>query len=306
MLSCCIGALVAAPVYGQNTVTVNAVGPGLAKAGERVVFEFMISADPEFLLRGYIITPPCALDPQDGATGTVDGPLVDMDTARSDSVMCGAPCNCICAGWPIIEQRDCDPFEPFVGYSLIFASDSPLVGVGPAYMAEVKYTVSADATGSFDFEFVDPETPDNEPADTSLRDKSSDPVFADWIGTTVVIVDCLVAGDCDDGEGCTLDTCDSENVCVNEFQVEVYADICEPFDPPSAPQPNLEDILCLLDDFGDGSAVDGCECNGFRNTTDLHPCPEDGGGDGSIGMDDILIMLDAFAGLSPCDDPCPG
>ena len=108
-------------------------------------------------------------------------------------------------------------------------------------------------------------------------------------------------GDCDDGEDCTLDTCDTQNVCVNEFQVQVYGDICLAYDP----QPNLDDILCVLDDFADGPSVEGCSCNGFRNTTDLHPCPENGGGDGSIDMDDILKMLDSFAGNPACDDPCP-
>ena len=53
----------------------------------------------------------------------------------------------------------------------------------------------------------------------------------------------------------------------------------------------------------------GIGCQGVggpeQGTTDLHPCREDGGGDGSIGLDDILVMLDAFAGQEPCDDPCP-
>ncbi len=101
-----------------------------------------------------------------------------------------------------------------------------------------------------------------------------------------------------------MDRADGDG-CVHEFEVQVYADICLPYDPPNGPQPNIDDILCVLDDFADGDAVDGCTCDGFRNTTDLHPCPEDGGGDGSIGLDDILKMLDAFAGQSPCDDPCP-
>ena len=30
-----------------------------------------------------------------------------------------------------------------------------------------------------------------------------------------------------------------------------------------------------------------------------------GGGYTLIGLDDILKMLDAFSGQSPCDDPCP-
>ena len=94
-------------------------------------------------------------------------------------------------------------------------------------------------------------------------------------------------------------------------QVQVYADICLPYDPPDASQPDLDDILCELDDFADGGAVSGCPigCGGGggpeQGTTDIHPCLEDGGGDRQIILDDILNMLDAFAGLSPCADPCP-
>ena len=92
---------------------------------------------------------------------------------------------------------------------------------------------------------------------------------------------------------------------MHTYQQQLFADICESYCPPDCPQPNLDDILCILDDFADGPAVDGCECDGLRNTTDLHPCPKDGGGDGLIGLDDILKMLDAFGGLQPCQDPCP-
>ena len=138
---------------------------------------------------------------------------------------------------------------------------------------------------------------------------SSPAIFTNNVGSSFTVNTvpnaCCENSDCDDGDDCTIDTCASENGCGNEFHLQVYGDICEPFDPPSAPQPNLDDILCELDDFIDGPAVDGCACSGFRKSTDLHPCPEDGGGDGSITMDDILKMLDAFAGQSPCDDPCP-
>ena len=112
--------------------------------------------------------------------------------------------------------------------------------------------------------------------------------------------------DCEDANACTDDSCDPATGCIHEYQIEVFADICLPYFPDECPQPSLDDIACLLDDFADGSAVDGCGCNGFRMTTDIHPCPKDGGGDSFIGIDDILVMLDAFAGLSPCDDPCPG
>ena len=95
---------------------------------------------------------------------------------------------------------------------------------------------------------------------------------------------CTDDDECDDGEECTNDSCDAASPdaggdgCVHEFQMQAFADICLPYDPPNSPQPNLDDILCLLDDLADGPAVDGCGCNGLRNTTDLHPCPEDGGG----------------------------
>lgn len=87
-----------------------------------------------------------------------------------------------------------------------------------------------------------------------------------------------------------------ENLCVEHL----FADIVPVFCPPSCPQPNLDDILCELDDFNDDGEVTGCGTNWF--STDLHPCPPPG--NGVIDIDDVNAMLDAFAGTSTCPPPC--
>ena len=78
-------------------MTVNAVGPGIAMAGETETFEFFITTagDSDFRMRGYVIVPPCALALQDGATGSVGGAAVSLNSGRSDWVMCGVGCNCV-------------------------------------------------------------------------------------------------------------------------------------------------------------------------------------------------------------------
>ncbi len=110
---------------------------------------------------------------------------------------------------------------------------------------------------------------------------------------------------CDDGDDCTVDTCAQGNPeaegdgCVHEYRVVLFADIAPGFCPPTCPQPDVDDIMCLLDDFRDGPAVDGCESSVY--STDLAPC----GGDGLLDLDDILAVLDAFAQVYACPHPCP-
>ena len=69
----------------------------------------------------------------------------------------------------------------------------------------------------------------------------------------------------------------------------------------TCPQPDGDDILCLLDDFGDGPTPNGCPAGGPGDYADIAPC----GGNEVLDVNDILNMLDAFAGLQPCPDPCP-
>ncbi len=89
--------------------------------------------------------------------------------------------------------------------------------------------------------------------------------------------------------------------CVHEYQQQLFADIVASFCPPTCPQPDLDDISCLLDDFSDGPTVDGCGTNDPPESTDLAPC----GGDEVLDLDDILAVLDAFAQIYACPHPCP-
>ena len=103
----------------------------------------------------------------------------------------------------------------------------------------------------------------------------------------------------DDGNVCTDDVCDGTGACIGTYQVRLFGDIVPSFCPPICPQPDVDDITCLLDDFGDGPSVDGCD--GSVSSTDLAPC----GGDGTLDLDDILAILDAFAQIYACPHPCP-
>lgn len=60
---------------------------------------------------------------------------------------------------------------------------------------------------------------------------------------------------------------------------------------------DVDDLLCMLDDFTD---PDACLGNG-----DLIAAGGDCGGDGLIDVDDLLAELDAFAGIYSCPHPCP-
>ncbi len=112
-----------------------------------------------------------------------------------------------------------------------------------------------------------------------------------------VCMDCVTDSGCDDGDDCTIDTCDAQMNCIHEYDVRLFADLVPPFCPPSCPQPDLDDIMCILDDFADGPTPGICA----DGASDLAPC----GGDGSIDLDDILYMLDAFAQVHACPHPCP-
>ena len=149
-------------------------------------------------------------------------------------------------------------------------------------MAETSYTISGDASGGFNFEFVDPETPDGG-SGSALRDHNNATVFADWIGTKLLIVDCVEDGDCDDGIACTGDSC-VDNVCVNapddgacDDGNGCTDDVCNP--ASGCENTNVSDGTAC-DDGGDtdcdnpDSCLAGvCEDN---NEPDGTACPDDG------------------------------
>ena len=104
---------------------------------------------------------------------------------------------------------------------------------------------------------------------------------------------------CDDGEECTTNDRCTGGVCGGTYQGQLFGDIKDSFCPPICPQPDLDDINCVVDDFADGPGVDGCA--GGVHSTDLAPC----GGNGTLDLDDILVMLDAFSQIFACPHPCP-
>jgi len=96
---------------------------------------------------------------------------------------------------------------------------------------------------------------------------------------------CLTATDCQ-SPACAVDNACNQVACTSG--VCVYTSVEYGNVDGSANQtPDLDDILCVLDGFGDEGACP----NG-----DLSPCA----GDGGIDLDDILGVLDAFGGADPC------
>ncbi len=142
-----------------------------------------------------------------------------------------------------------------------------------------------------------------------VADTMSNANFTVEVGIVPILASggCVTTTDCDDQDDCTIDTCapgspDAEgDGCVHEYQVRLFADIVPSYCPPVCAQPDLDDIQCVLGDFGDGPSVDGCEGIEPPRSTDLAPC----GGNGVLDLDDILTVLDAFAQIFPCPHPCP-
>jgi len=100
----------------------------------------------------------------------------------------------------------------------------------------------------------------------------------------------------DDGLFCNgTDTCaggscivDSGDPCPGGSCNEI-TDACLYGDVTGDGVVDLNDILCVLDDFGNPNACTG--------DGDIFPC---GGGDGTIDLNDILAILDAFGGNFAC------
>jgi len=77
-------------------------------------------------------------------------------------------------------------------------------------------------------------------------------------------------------------------------QCQRYGDLVPPGPPAGNCVVDLDDILCVLDDFGG-------LCEGVDGIADIAPC----GGNAVIDLDDILAVLDAFGGNYACPHPCP-
>jgi hypothetical protein len=214
-----------------------------------------------------------------------------VDTSRTDCVFYGLP--------SVFTGNDCENLR----LTALWLDGGVDVGSTPAYLGTFILEVSADA--AVDSTFLISTVPDPY---SFLRMSNNDPIpFLTQACILTITEGCVEDGECDDGDDCTEDTCDPSNPesgsdgCVHDYQQRLFADIVPLFCPPGCPQPDLNDIICVLNDFGDGSAVNGCGSNDPSESTDLAPC----GGDGVIDVDDILYMLDAFGQLFDCPHPCP-
>ena len=81
---------------------------------------------------------------------------------------------------------------------------------------------------------------------------------------------------------------------------ELFGDVTEPYAyETEAPQPDLDDIICVLSAFaagGDWVTV----CPRADLLTDMGNCTQNG----TVDLDDILAELGAFGGSSACSPPC--
>ena len=120
---------------------------------------------------------------------------------------------------------------------------------------------------------------------------------------------CGLDAECDDAEPCTADACLPGDPgadpfgCVNEYRALLYGDIAPIFgwEDDAPPQPDLDDILCLIDGFGAGPDWATLCAAGDLWDTVSNAC----GVDGEINLDDIIKVLDAFGGNPACPAPCP-
>lgn len=92
---------------------------------------------------------------------------------------------------------------------------------------------------------------------------------------------CIASVECDDDNSCTNDACEGA-FC--DHDPVAFGNV----NGSGPTQPNLDDILCVLQGFANYAACP----NG-----DIAPCL---GGSQTISLDDILAVLAAFSGANPC------
>ena len=93
-LVCCIGALVAAPAFGQATVTPVIRDGNTHDPGGGITIGFFISADPSVDVRGYQITVPCELIAQGEPVGWVERVPNSSAISCVDNDCPGIDCPC--------------------------------------------------------------------------------------------------------------------------------------------------------------------------------------------------------------------
>lgn len=104
---------------------------------------------------------------------------------------------------------------------------------------------------------------------------------------------CAVDQICRDGDVCTFDKCD-DTICAN--RTVRLSDVNGSGACGGVIAPDLDDILCVLNGFGNFAA---CGNGDLAPTTGSNACT----GNGVIDLDDILAVLAAFTGANPCGCP---
>lgn len=96
---------------------------------------------------------------------------------------------------------------------------------------------------------------------------------------------CATSAVCNDASVCTFDNC-TNTLCA--YSLVRYGDVNGSGASGGAAQPDLDDILCVLQGFANAAAC--------MNADLAPPCT----GNDLINLDDILAVLAAFSGADPC------
>ncbi|MCH8252513.1 MAG: hypothetical protein IID36_08695, partial [Planctomycetes bacterium] len=180
------------------------------------VYQPFVPGNPDECVDGFCVDGgnACVIDPQ--CPGIPDIPEFHpspcIDLSNPDYVLAGVVAlPAVSAGPP-----------PRLGSAALAAGDSVLV-TDPKYLGEFVYTASEDGGGVFTIE------PQNIPGGSFLRDGGSPPGDIPFtaLGSIITVIQCVVDGDCDDGNACTANTCES-GICVSTPLYDAETECCNP------------------------------------------------------------------------------
>lgn len=305
----CVGlALGGATAFGQ-TVYVAPAGTGTpaqgqmitAKGGDVLTLEVWVQGIPKDKLKEFRATMPCAAS--GGAAGSINYPAGVSPIVYDGIVNSPVDPDYVFSGITHITSGasagKC-PSGNLSGYPSAIRGVSTLNAVRPLvpkYLATFTYNVSTDAQGTFTVQAQsDPSTCPAAYGSYLLKGITTATCYPTTYTPALTIN--VPTGRCCKNEGCTL-AC-SDGVTQYACQNTIGGVFTEGGDCSGAPPcPCQGDSHCA-----DGTTCtrDVCSSGTCSNPSDvvyadIYPC----GGNGIIDIDDLLQMLDAFAGLpSPC------
>ena len=178
---------------------------------------------------------------------------------------------------------DASACSPRASFIVALASAPPVsIPTTGAYVAELCFDVSVDASGTFTSDWINPGIETKILDDTGLQAIPN----AVYDGLVINVVPCTAEADCYDGNVCTQDQCIA-GTCRNSLSK--YGDV------DHNGVINIFDLLCILAGFGGNFST----CSFVDD--DIAPCePND-----TIDIFDLLAVLVAFSGGDPCCDGLP-